>query len=423
MQTTGTVNITPSSRNRYHDSKTYRLQTPPVPCTLSSPYRVFCLVFNVVGCMLLCAEIRFATAHSHRQSETVRQAASQSQPFTGESAARMAALEQHPHGHDFPSNTLHLFLEPLPVPSTMTAAVQPPAPFSFAYRRFSIFPGTHDEEDFSFFTAAGILYGPALGSADSTDPGLFAVTLRALPLLAWVNYRASEALQFHVSRSGGSPAPTPFTPTAFVPLEIIQTQLLSQPLTVAQVHGALAFGTRKHGVLQYALYAGVFAEETPRDLVAGAGIGYTDGTTGFTLSIGYLYGPHAVGLDVFGSPYAGGTAHVPGSDLGVLGMYHLADQDRLRIENRLLHGIITGASIPLAVHNRSVLSLNHHWTVYHRFDRLYLGPGLPKITEHSIGVRFRPVTNVSLQTEVIVGGVDEAMGNAGGVRFAGTIRF
>lgn len=417
MQATSRVNSMPSLCHRSQDSPTCRLQAT-VPRTLSPAYWVCCLCINAIVCILLCNGVRSAAAQSHHKSKPVSQAAAQSQPFIGESAMRLAVLEQPPPDPDFPSTVFRLFLTPLSEPSTPTAAMPPATPFSFAY---SIFPTARDQEYFPVFTASGILYGPELDTTDSTDTDLFAVTLSVLPLLAWVNYRVNDALQFRVSRFG---APAYFTPSASIsplPLAITLTQPLSQPLTVAQVRGTVILGTRNRGV-QYALYAGVFAEETPRDLVAGASIGYTVGTTGFTLGIGYLYGPHAVGLDVFGGPYTDGARSWAGSDARAL-LHSLTDKDRLLIENQLLYGVITSESTPLAVRTRSTFYINYQWTVYHRFDRIYFGQGLPKLTEHILGVRFLPVAYVSLQAEVMVGGIDNDIGNAAGVRFSGTINF
>jgi hypothetical protein len=300
--------------------------------------------------------------------------------------------------------------------------MQPPIPFSIVYRRFIIYPAAHDETDFLVFTTSGVLYRPEQDITDPTAVDMSGMTLSLLPLLAWANYRSSAALQFHVSRFGAPTEALPFPPVSPLTHEITRTQLLFQPLTVVRVHGALAFGIRTHGVLQYALYAGVFAEETPHNLIAGASIGYAVGTTGFTLGIGYLYGSQAVGRDIFGHRYTDGVGARPGRDLSVW-LYPLANQDRLQIENQVWYGVVTSEPTPLAVRIRSVLYINPYWTVYHRYDRLFLGQGLPKITEHIIGVRFLPGANVSLQAEVMMGGIDDAIGDAGGVRLAGTIYF
>lgn len=254
-----------------------------------------------------------------------------------------------------------------------------------------------------------------------TDPAVdvSVMTLSMLPLLAWGNDRFREAVQFRVSRFDTAPDAPPFGPLL---REMPQAQHLSQPLTVVQVHGAMALGTHNYGVLRYALYAGVFAEEIPRDLVGGVSISYAVGPTEFTLGIGFLYGPHVVGLDVVGSPDIEGRGAWPGRNISEL-IQRLADKDRLLRENLIVYGAVTHERAPWAVRTRVVLSLTPHWAMYHRLDRLSLGQGLPKITEHSLGVRFLPGTNVSLHVEVIIGGLDDAMGETRGVRFAGTFYF
>jgi hypothetical protein len=373
--------------------------------------------------VLLGVDVQSVLAHRNPK-ETVSQGAAPSHAPISVLASHLAARAQPLHKPAPSNQTFHLLLEPFSTLSATTAAAPPPGTVSLVYTRYTIFPEARDPEEFPFLTAAGVLAEPTLDIADAADVSLSVATLGALSLLAAVNYRFSDAFQLRLSRFS---TPADFTPLAPFSLALTRPQVLSRLLTVAQVHGSLGLGASGNGVLRYALYAGVFAEETPRDLIAGAHIGYTVGTTGFTLGIGYLYGPHAVGLDIFGRLDAAGTADWPGGGVRVFGMHLLADKDKLRIENQLLYGVVYGIATseqkPLAVQAKPTLHINRHWTVFYRFDHLRLGQGLPKLTEHAVGVKFHPVAHVHLHAEFMVERVDDPAVDAGGFRLSGTIRF
>jgi hypothetical protein len=426
MQTTSRAHITQVAHNRHQAGKTCPRPTLSVPCVLSAVHRVFSVAIYAIVGVLLGAAAQSTTAQQHYQPRTMSQTAAPIRLRPELSATLPVEIALPPGADGAPGQTFHLAFATAQEPPTTTAAVQPPTSPSFAYRRFTILAAIDDKTDFPFVITAGVLDRLELDMAESTDIGLSTVTLGVWPRLAWANYGINDALQFRVDRFGTlsdfmfPPAVPPLLPA------LPYAQLWSQALTVAQVHGALALETAHDGQLRYALYAGTFAAEPRQNLVAGASIGYTSGTTGFVLGIGYLYGPHAVGLGVFGDPFAGATGYVPGRDFGVLGMYRLADQDRRLIENQLLHGLTSGDNTPLAVRAKSVFYINHQWTIYHRFDRLRLGQGL-KISEHIIGVRFFLNTKVSLHAEVMVGHIDGvelgAPVDAGGLRLTGTFYF
>jgi hypothetical protein len=114
---------------------------------------------------------------------------------------------------------------------------------------------------------------------------------------------------------------------------------------------------------------------------------------------------------------------VPGSALSVLEQDHWADTERRQLDNQVRQGMGTGEGPPVAVRAGTAVYITTRWTVYYRFDRITFGPGLPKVTEHVLGVRFLPVAHVALQAEVLVGGIDAELGETGGLRFAGTLYF
>lgn len=426
MPTTSRAHVIQGAHDRHQAGKTCQRPTLSVPGVLSVAYRVFFITIYAIVGVFLGAAVQSTTAQQHYQPRTTSQIAAPIDLSPELSATLPVAVALPPEAYGALGQTFHLFFAAAQEPPTTMAAVQPPTPPSFAYRRFTILAKIDDETHFPFVITAGVLYESELDMAQSTDIGLSTVTLGGLPLRVWANYGINDALQFRVDRFGTLSDLT--FPPAVPPLlaGLPRAPFSSQALTVAQVHGTLALETADDGQLRYALYAGTFAAEPRRNLVAGASIGYTSGTTGFVLGIGYLYGPHAVGLNVFGDPLAGATGYVPGRDFGVLGMYRLADADRRLIENQLLHGRVSGNNTPLAVRAKSVFYINHQWTIYHRFDRLRLGQSI-KIVEHIVGVRFFLSTKVSLHAEVMIGHIDGVeIGtsvDAGGLRLIGTFYF
>jgi hypothetical protein len=178
---------------------------------------------------------------------------------------------------------------------------------------------------------------------------------------------------------------------------------------MAQLHGILGRRTRPGEALHYTLYAGVLAEDTPDQLLVGARLGYTSERGGFTIGIAYLYS------ELSGSPdlqdrlmaaRARGLFHGEGRDV-LLTL--LVEQQKLPISSRLLlPATLTSNATPLAVHAKPVLHLNRQWTIYYRFDRLSFGAGLPKVTDHVLGVRFLPRRNIYLRAEFTMSYYDHA---------------
>jgi len=386
MYTSREVHLTQSARDASQMRRACRVQRAAAHGPRPSPLWVSYLCGSIIVGICLSVGARSAPAQSHHGNGALSQAAQN-----------------------------HLLLAPLPPLATMTTAVSPPPLFRGASLRFALFPDAHSAESFPDFPASGSRSTAALDLAAPADVAMSVATLRLLPLRAWVHDRASDALQFRISRFDALADSTPHAP---LPLAVSRARLLSQPLTIVHVHGTWVLDAPDQGVVRYGLYAGVFAEETPRDLIVGTHIGYTVGATGFTLGIEYLYGPQAVALDVFGRHAAGSRLDWPGSGARVFGLGLLTDMDKLRVEHQLLHGGATHVGTPLAVHATPILHIDRQWAVFYRFDHLRLGRGVRQLMTHTFGVQFFLTMNVSLHAEYIV-----ERTNVGGFRLAGTIRF
>ena len=288
--------------------------------------------------------------------------------------------------------------------------------------RFTVFLPVWDRDDAPFLLPPDFLSGGPLDLPDPASREVYATAFGALPLLAWVNYYAHEALQWHLSQFV---LPFDFllteTPVSLsVPLS--RDQLLSRQLTVVQLYGTSGRRTRPGEALHYALSAKVLAEDTPDHLLVGARLGYTSERGGFTIGIDYLYSELAGSLDLQDWAMAVRARRLFNGEGRDFLLALLVEQHQLPVGHLRLPATLTSNASALAVHAKPVLHLNRQWTIFYRFDRLS-GPGLPKVTDHVFGVRFLPRRNVYLRAEFIMSYYDHASIDTEGLRLSVTVRF
>jgi hypothetical protein len=270
---------------------------------------------------------------------------------------------------------------------------------------------TWRDEDVSLLALSDVLDEADWDMAYRTDAGMYETTASVFPLLPMLSQRSSNASLLHISRVAVLSDPTMLAGIATFLADPDQSPFLPSLLTLIQVQGSFRVGGQ-HATLHYALYTRVFAEEPSHDLIAGARISYTSGTQGFTLSVAYLYGQRAMS-----------ELWLARSTLGVLTLQRLRDQGRMLGERLLPQGAATIAEWSLAVHAKPALHLSRQWTLFYCYDRFQPGQGLPKLTEHGIGLKFAPVASVQLRLEVMLQHVAEVSMHPLGGRIAGLIRF
>jgi hypothetical protein len=296
-------------------------------------------------------------------------------------------------------------------------------PRYFSPLRFTVFLPLWDRDDVPFFLSPDFLSEAPLHLPDPASREVYATAFEELPLLAWVNYYAHEALQWHLSQFV---LPSDFllteTPVP-LPVSLSRARPLSRQLTVAQLHGTLGRRTRPGEALHYALYTGVLAEDTPDHLLVGARLGYMSERGGFTIGIDYLYSELAGSPDLRERAMAARARRLFNGEGQEFLLALLVEQQSLLVSRLRLPGTLTSDTPPLAVHAKPVLHLNRQWTIFYRFNHLSFGAGLPKITDHVFGVRFLPWRNVYLRAEFIRSSYDHSSIDAEGLRLSATVRF
>jgi hypothetical protein len=304
--------------------------------------------------------------------------------------------------------------------STSPTFDQSPIQSRFPPVRFALLVETWQDEDVILVPDASGLYEVSLAPTGLANLNVYRETLYTFTPLAWINYRYSNALQFHLSQFV---MPLHLSAIEDVPTLLFAHKAENLPprwLTVLQVHGRFSLGAQDYDTLHYTLYAGMLSAENPHDLVAGVRLGYMAGTSGFTIGIDYLYGHYAISSDIFRSFYAVGSTQLPGSNVGVFGRPLLYEKDELfLVYQTFLHSAVEGGPPPLAIHAKPALHINQQWTVFYRFNRLHSRSGIAKMPGRAIGLKFQPIPSITLHAEFIM----KHVAAPGGFWVAGTVHF
>jgi hypothetical protein len=275
---------------------------------------------------------------------------------------------------------------------------QPPIQSQYSPAPFIFLLETWGDEIVPLVSDSDGLYEAGLVPAGLANFNIYTAPFDTFTPLAWINYHLSDALQFHLSQFA---MPFDLSTNADVPTLLSAHNAGNLPprsLTVLQMHGKFSLGAKDADTLQYAFYAGMLTGENPYDFIAGVRLGYMAGASGFTIGIDYLYGRYATAGNIFGSLHALGDIQLPGNT---------------GISGRAL----------LAIHAKPAVHINRQWTVFYRFDRLHPRLGMSKMVEHAIGLKFRPLTHITLHAEFIMKQIEAPSLDVGGFRFAGTFRF
>ena len=290
--------------------------------------------------------------------------------------------------------------------------------------RFILLLETWDDEEIPLVSDSDSLYEARLVPARLAYFHVYTAPFDTFTPLAWINYSLSNALQFHLSQFV---LPFDLSINTDVPTLLSVHKVENFPprvLTVLQVHGKFSLGANDAGTLHYAFYAGLLTADNPDELIAGARLGYMAGTSGFTIGIDYLYGRYATTSNIFGSFHALANTQLPGSNVGIFGQALLYERSELfLIQQGFLRGVVDDGHLFLAIRARPAVHITRQWTIFYRFDRLHPRLGMSKMVEHAIGLKFRPLTHITLQAEFIMKQIEAPSLDVGGGRFAGTFRF
>ncbi len=255
---------------------------------------------------------------------------------------------------------------------------------------------------------------------DFTDPDLrllYATTLSVLPVLAWAATLGEDpeaALHFTPRRFAAPFFATRVEDTSPAALDSIRTERAFRKLAIAQVHRSAA------DTLQYDVYAGIATNDQNSTLLTGARVGYTFGHD--VWSFGILYGH---GLAEQHNLFAGRTQEdaAAESTYRIVGLDVLYDNGRFSLEQRIAYGVYGDETRRFTFFSQPALRLTQEWTVFYRLDHLSLGQGMPKSTDHVVGMKLTPIARLFVRAEWSVHNADSAAEDGWGFRLLGTLRF
>lgn len=255
---------------------------------------------------------------------------------------------------------------------------------------------------------------------DFADPDLrllYATTLSVLPILAWaatLDADADAALHFSPRRFAAPFFASRFEDTSPFALDRPRTDRMVQRLAIAQLHRTAA------DTFQYDIYAGIATNDQSQTLLTGARIGYAFGNDVWAFGILYGYGlPERRSLfaeRVQAADPAENTYRIIGFDV-------LYDNGRFSLEQRIAYGVYSDETRRFTFFSQPAVRLTQHWTVFYRLDHLSLGHGMPKSTDHVMGMKLTPFTRLLVRAEWSVHNADSASEDGWGFRLLGTLRF
>lgn len=264
---------------------------------------------------------------------------------------------------------------------------------SFNRQTFELLASADLSENWSAFIAQAFIRESDPNFTDAgmrRDPG-FAIQLKTPTVIAWANYRASDALNLRIGRW--------ITPHGIINIEHFPALLLDpeQPqflrpfggqtmfanfMTGFQVHGQQFMGMDGRGKLSYAAYVGNFANNANR-LNYGGRVAYAFGDTGVELGANVGGGKRT---DNVNSDYVlyGGDLRIERGQLLWKSEIFATDEDL--------------GGDRLAWYTQPAWRFAEQWTAFYRYDFLDDGSGRGDRTENVVGLTFKPVSNIHLRS-------------------------
>ncbi len=248
------------------------------------------------------------------------------------------------------------------------------------------------DEDWDIFLAqaflrqSGIVFDDPAGRSEPN----FDVSTGTDTVIAWANYRHSDALNVRLGRFT--------TPHGIINIEHFPALLLDpeQPQFLrpfsgdtifpnftsgGMLHGRFFVGDEGRDRLQYYVYTGNF-DGNSEALNAGGRAAYTFGDLGLTAGVNIAHGERE------DEPDAG--YEVYGADL-------LYDAGPILWKSEIYFTNETLGEDRFAAYTQPAWRFAEDWTAFYRFDYLDNGAGVGESIEHALGLSFRPNPNVHLR--------------------------
>lgn len=304
---------------------------------------------------------------------------------------------------------------------------------SFNQTQFELLIGADVNEDISLFTALGFLREADLNLSDPEEPSFDNFANRVPQIIAWANYRQSDALEVRIGRY--------VTPHGIINIEHFPPVLLevNQPqflrpfsgnsifpnfLTGIDIHGKLFVGSEKQDVFSYNVYAGHFnGPSDPDNIVAGARAQYAFGQSGFTAGLNYAHGRREGVTSPLGNFSVTPVGSLTTNDYDLFGADLLYDKGRILWKTEVFFSNERGEEDRFAVYTQPAYRFSDKWIGFYRFDHFDPGQGLTISNEHVFGVNYLPVSTVRLRGEYILKDFADSDTEANFFQLSATISF
>ena len=255
-------------------------------------------------------------------------------------------------------------------------------------------------ERVSVFAALGWLREADLDLKDPESPEFRPQANRTPQIIAWTNYRHSDAIQLRIGRfvtPHGIINIEHFPPTL---LEINQPQFL-RPfpgatlfpnfMSGAEIHGRLH---TKAGTLSHSLFGGIYSG-APEEWIVGGRLASSVTDLGLTFGLNASTGARDAGADDMTDLANFSTVPVlstRANNFSLVGADVLFDRGRFLVKNEVFYSFESKQPDRFGFYTQPAFRITEKWIAFYRFD--YLDPGQGKefgtSTEHVVGVNFLP---------------------------------
>ncbi len=277
---------------------------------------------------------------------------------------------------------------------------------SFNQTQFELLLRSQINKNWSFFAALGFLREADLDFSDPNNPNFRNFANRVPQILAWANYRHSDAFQLQFGRFVNPKGIINIEHFPPVLLETNQPQFL-RPFSGAslfpnfvsgfQIHGKAFVGSTGANSLDYNIYTGAFNGGDADDFVAGGRLAFTDSSSGMSVGVNYEYGRREAALSAPGHFSIVGPRSLTTNTYNVVGADLLIDKGRLLWKNEAYFSFENGQDDRVAAYTQPGFRLNDQWIAFYRFDYFDPGQGLTDSVEHVVGLNYLPTPTIRIR--------------------------
>jgi hypothetical protein len=278
---------------------------------------------------------------------------------------------------------------------------------SFNQTLFELLLRTQISDDWSLFTAFGLLREADLSFADPNNPAFRSFANRVPQIIVWANYRHSDPLQMQIGRF--------VTPHGIINIEHFPPVLyeINQPQFLRPFSGATIFpnfmdGAQLHGrmfvgsgndSLEYNAYAGVFVGDDPSAILSGGRLGYRMNSIGLAVGANYGHGRRdsAPGPTPLGNFSIVGGRSLTNNTYDTVGVDVLLDNSKVIWKSEFFHSFEHDVDDRVAFYSQPGWRINERLMTFYRFDYFDPGQGLPSGTEHVVGLNVLATSTVRIR--------------------------